>query len=100
NTRLILILLACPHLLRIGTLDFRFWLQLPAQWKRFATSPNARNVADLNLGGSRNGDEGFAALAANAEGLPNLRHLNLECCDLTARAVEALAASPLAGQLQ
>jgi uncharacterized protein (TIGR02996 family) len=100
NTRLILILLACPHLLRIGTLDLSYWLELPAQWRRFATSPHVRNIAELNVGGSRSGDEGVAELAANAGGLPHLWRLDLEGNDLTPHGIEALVASPLADGLR
>ncbi len=87
--------LASPNLLRVGTLGLRFWLKTPEQVSQFAASPNVRNVAELDLSHSRFGPEKVAELAAGANGLPNLRGLNLYFNQLTAGAIEELARSPL-----
>jgi uncharacterized protein (TIGR02996 family) len=92
--------LACPQLLRVGALDFRFWFESAEDVRRFVASPNVRNIADLNISVSRFGEDGPVALAAGASALPHLRRLNLESSDLRAGAVEALVASPLADGLR
>jgi uncharacterized protein (TIGR02996 family) len=100
NHELLPKLLASPLLQRLGVLDFRYWLESTDDWRLLATSPNVRNITELYLGGARYGEAGFAELAAGAGGLPHLRKLNLDVCDLTARAMEALGASPLANGLR
>lgn len=100
NHKLLTKLLDSPLLRRIGTLDFRHWLESPDDMKRFSESPNVRNVANLNVGVSGFGDRGILALAANAGNLPHLRQLDLAGNDLTTHAMKALTASPLVDGLR
>lgn len=105
-------LLACPHLLRAGTLLLSDWIggermqrrfpskkgetRTPAE--RFAASPNARNLEALDLHWSSDlGDDGLAALVVG--NLPHLRRLAVQNCGITDKGVKALVASPLAVRL-
>lgn len=100
NYRMLSKVLACPHLSRIGALDLRYWLATAGDVRAFVSSPFVRNVTDLTLTGSRFGDRGLAELAAGAAGLPHLRDLTVESCDLTVSGLETLLASPLTGGLR
>jgi uncharacterized protein (TIGR02996 family) len=98
-------LLDCPHLRRAGVAvlasravagGFYDWLADAAAAERFATAPNARNVADLRVGGAT------AAVLAGlaAAGLPNLSRLGLGYRSRIGDAgLHALLASPLGGRL-
>jgi len=107
-------LLACPSLLRVGTLAFVHWLggafmlnQFPLRKgetrttaQRFADAPNVRNLEELDLrftGYLR--DDGLAALCASPH-LTNLKRLSLACCEVGNAGVQALAAAPLAARLE
>jgi uncharacterized protein (TIGR02996 family) len=100
NNRLLPKVLACPLLARVGTLDFRHWLESPDDARRFAASPNVHNIAELNVSISRLGDAGVRELAAGADSLPNLRRLTLEWNVVTAAGARSLAESPLADRLE
>jgi uncharacterized protein (TIGR02996 family) len=93
-------LVSSPNLLRVGTLDLRSWLEQPEDAAQFVSSAHLRNLAALNVGWSRLGDQGLAEFATATATLPSLRALDLECSDLTDTGVQALAGSPLVGQLQ
>lgn len=95
--------LACPGLVRVGSLDFAVFhsttrITHPDVVVRLVRAPELRNVDDLCLAFNHFGPEVVHAL--NEPGaLPALADLSLSGCRIGAEGVRALAASPRADRL-